>query len=128
MRYKTKATLLLVLTALVASCVSVTPRTAQDVQREQQLAQEIFGGRGPVSNLYDEGFEPLPGVANTYYIPGNDIYVRCSDRFTLNASLKRTFRCFHVDRRMRKIQGTDFDVQINPWNGDEGFSPYRPHY
>ena len=80
---------------------------------------------GPISNLYDEGFVPVPGINNTYFLPNSNIVVRCGDKFTLNASLKRTFHCTHIDGTGRVIPGTDFVVQINPWVGDEGFSPYR---
>lgn len=92
---------------------------------DEQAVAEIFAGHGPISNLYDEGFRPVPGMRGVYYLPGSDIMVRCGDSFRLNLSMKRTFDCYHVDRGGARIAGTDFVVQINPWQGDDGFSPYR---
>lgn len=93
---------------------------------EDEASMEYAMNAGqPVSNLREEGFVPLPGHRNVYVMPESGLMVKCDDSFKLNLSMKRTFRCYYVDRRMRKIQGSDFDVQINPWRGDGGFTPYR---
>lgn len=99
--------------------------TPPNPEEQQRVYDTFFRGHAPISNLYDEGFRPLPGSENTYYLPGAEIFVQCGDRFVLNASLKRTFKCYRITQYGRRIPGSDFDVQINPWAGDEGFSPYR---
>lgn len=93
---------------------------------EDNESYSMLSGNEPISNLRDEGFVPLPGKKNTYYAPGTEFVVKCDDRFVLNLSMKKTFHCYYLDRRFHKIPGSDFDVQINPYRGDEdGFSPYR---
>lgn len=93
---------------------------------EDEASMEYAMNAGnPVSNLREEGFIPLPGYRNAYVIPESGLMAKCSDNFTLNLSMKRTYRCYYLDRKMRKIPGSDFDVQINPWRGDGGFTPHR---
>lgn len=123
-----------VLTSFVVSVtygcagISVAHDENGDHRRSNDELQSALRANSPISNLYDEGFRPVPGVKNTYYLPNSNIVVQCDSQFTLNASLKRTFRCFHVENNGHKVSGSDFDVQINPWQGGEGFSPYRaPH-
>lgn len=91
---------------------------------EEPVGQVIDFDR-PISNLRDEGFVPLPGMRDVYYIPDTGLIVKCDNKFKLNLSLKRTFTCYYLDRSLRKIPRSDFVVQINPFQGDEGFAPYR---
>ncbi|MBG3875981.1 hypothetical protein FVW20_02805 [Desulfovibrio oxamicus] len=118
---------LLAATLLLSGCVRQYEGAGDQPEyyRNDEQLEYMLRANEPISNLRDEGFEPLPGQRNVYFMPGTDLMVRCSDKFDLNASMKRTFHCHYVDRRLRKIPNSDFVVQINPWRGDEGFSPYR---
>ncbi len=127
MRMPSAVFALLAATLLLSGCIrqyDATDEQPENYRNDEQLEYTLRANE-PISNLRDEGFEPLPGRKNVYVLPGTDIMVRCSDKFDLNASLKRTFHCHYVDRRLRKIPNSDFVVQINPWRGDDGFSPYR---
>lgn len=114
---------LLLLLGVLAGCSAEQYR--QSPEGMEAASEQAIVFERPISNLRDEGFVPLPGMRDVYYIPDTDLIVKCDRNFKLNLSLKRTFNCYYLDRRLRKIQGSDFAVQINPFYGDEGFSPYR---
>lgn len=126
--YSSATLLVLAATLLVmAGCVTLPSSDEQSTRSRLTPSQYAQLRRNdPISNLYDEGFHPVPGLPNTYYLPNSNVVVRCDNRFTLNASMKRTFQCVHLDANSRAIPGSNFVVQINPWKGGEGFSPYRP--